>query len=85
MKHNKTQNSLFNSLINFISAKAVPQILSLKEKCIFRFFNFLIIGVSNPYANCSFEIISLLLADLFVPLTAPPEVVEPENIFSKKL
>ena len=85
MKHNKTQNSLLNSLINFISSKAVPQILSLKEKCTFRFSNFLIIGVSNPYANFWFEIISLLLADLFVFLTAPPEVVEPEDIFSKNL
>ena len=42
---------LLNLLINCILARSAPQILSLKDDCTFRFFNFLIIGLYNTSAN----------------------------------
>ena len=43
--HNKNINPLLNLLINCVSAKSTPQILSLNEEYTFLFLNFLIIGL----------------------------------------
>ena len=51
---------LLNLLINCISARSAPQILSLKDDCTLRFSIFLIIGLCNSSANSWFDIISLL-------------------------
>ena len=59
--HNKNLNSLLNLLINCISARSAPQILSIKVECTFLFLNFLIIGLCNSYANSLLEIISFLI------------------------
>ena len=45
--HNKKQISLLNLLINCISTRSVPKILSMKGDCTFLFFNILIIGLCN--------------------------------------
>ena len=47
MTHNKKQNPVLNSLINCISARSVPQILSLKREYTFHFSNVLITGLCN--------------------------------------
>ena len=59
--HNKKQITLLDLLINCISARSSPQILSLKDECTLRFSYFLIIGLSNSLANCSFCLISFLI------------------------
>ena len=71
-KHNKDLNLLFNLLINGISARSAPQILSVKHDGTFPFSNFLIIGLSNSSAN------SLLKIILF--LTVPPGVFLSKNL-----
>ena len=43
--HNKNLNPLLNVLINYISAKSAPQILSLNAEYTFLFLNFLIMGL----------------------------------------
>ena len=43
--HNKNLTTLLNLLINCISAKSAPQILSLNAECTFHFLDFLIIGL----------------------------------------
>ena len=43
--HNKNLNPLLNLLYNCISAKTMPQILSLNEEYTFLLLNFLIIGL----------------------------------------
>ena len=43
--HNKNLTSLLFLLINRISAKSSPQILSLNAACTFLFLDFLIIGL----------------------------------------
>ena len=43
--HNKNQNPLLNLLINCMSTKLASQIWSLKDEHIFRFLNFLTIGL----------------------------------------
>ena len=50
--HNKNLNPLLNLLINCISAKSAPQILSLNLEQTFLFLNVLIIGLCNSLANC---------------------------------
>ena len=55
-----------NLLINYIYARSVLQILSIKEECTFLFLNFLVIGFCNSSANSLLEMISFL--------TVPPEV-----------
>ena len=67
MTHNKNQKHLLCLLINCISVKSAPKVLSLKGEFIFRFsiilkkiLKFLIIGFGNSSANCWFGIISLL-------------------------
>ena len=54
--HNKNLNPLLNLLINCISSKSAPQILSIKGDCTFLFLDFLIIGLCNSSANSLFEI-----------------------------
>ena len=43
--HSKNLNPILNLLINYISAKSAPHILSLNGEYTFIFLNFLIIGV----------------------------------------
>ena len=43
--HNKNLNPLLNVLINYISAKSAPRILSLNAEYTFLFLNFLIMGL----------------------------------------
>ena len=43
--HNKNRNPLLNLLINWISARSAPQILSIKDEYTFLFSKFLIIGL----------------------------------------
>ena len=59
--HNKNQNPLLNVLINCISAKSTPQILSIKGKCTFLLLNFPIIGLCNYFANSLLEIFLFLI------------------------
>ena len=49
--YNKNLNPLLNLLINRISARSVPQILSRKGACAFLFLNALIIGLCNSSAS----------------------------------
>ena len=56
--HNKKRIPLLNLLINCISEKSAPQILSIKGDCTFLFLNFLIIGLCYYSANYWFEIFS---------------------------
>ena len=57
---------VLNLLINCISARSAPQLLSIKDECTFLFLKFLIIGLCNSSANSLFEIFSFL--------TVPAEV-----------
>ena len=70
--HNKNLNPLSNLLINCISAKSVPQIMSIKGDCTLLLLNFLIIGLCNSFANSLLEIFSFL-----IPL---PEVYLSKNL-----
>ena len=71
-KHNKNLNPLLNLLINCLSTRSAPQILSIKDVCTFLFLNFLIIHLCNYCAN------SLLDINLF--LTVLPEVFLSKNL-----
>ena len=51
---------LLQLLINWISAKSKPQILSIKGDFTFLLLNFLIIGLCNSSANSLLEIFSFL-------------------------
>ena len=70
--HTKKQIPLLNLLIDCISAKSAPQILSIKGDCIFLFLNFLVIGLCNSSANSLFEIFLFL-------------ILLPEDFLSKNL
>ena len=59
--HNKKQITLLNLLVKYISAKSTPQMLSIKGKYTFLFWDFLIIGLCNFSANYWFEIFSFLI------------------------
>ena len=59
--HNKNLNTLLSLLINCISARSGPQILSKKGGCTFLFLYFLIIGLCNSSANSLFKIFSFLI------------------------
>ena len=59
--HNKYKNPLLNLLINCISAKSAPQILSIKYEYTFRFSNFLIIGLCYFSTICVFSKITSVL------------------------
>ena len=58
---NKNLNPLLNLLINCISDRSAPQILSIKDDCTFLFLNFLVIGLCNSSANSLLEIILFLI------------------------
>ena len=45
--HNKNLNNFLNLLINCISVRSAPQILSIKVERTFLFLNFLIVGLCN--------------------------------------
>ena len=75
--HNKKRNSLLNLLINGISARSLPQILSIKGEYTFQFSNFLIIGLCNSSAKSKG-----LWFIIFSFLTAPQVKAD---ILSKKL
>ena len=49
--HNKNLNPLSSLVINCISARSAPQILSMKGECTFIFLNVLIIGLCNSSTN----------------------------------
>ena len=49
--HNKNLNPLSHLLINYISTRSAPQILSIEGDCTFVLLNFLIIGLCNSSAN----------------------------------
>ena len=66
-------NLLLNLVIICISARSLPQILSITDECIFLFLNCLIIGLCNSFANSLLDIISFL--------TVPPEVFY-QNIYN---
>ena len=70
--HNKNLNPVLDLLINCISAKSAPQILSIKGDCTFLSLNVLIIGLCNSSANSLLEKFSFV-----IPL--------PEILLSKKL
>ena len=59
--NNQKQISLLNLLINCISARTAPQILSTKVECTFLFLNFLIIGLRSSSAYCWSDIFSFLM------------------------
>ena len=59
--HNKKWISLLHLLINCISARSAPQILSIKGESVFIFWNFLIIGLCNSSPNSLFETFSFLI------------------------
>ena len=64
--HNKKRISLLNMLINCISVRSAPQILSIIDEYTFLFFfNFLITGLHNSSVNYLFEIFSFLTANIF--------------------
>ena len=61
MTYNEKQIPLLNVLINCISARSAPQILSIKGECTYLFLSFLIIDLCNYSANSFFEIFSFLM------------------------
>ena len=63
---NKKRTLLLHLFINCISARSGLWVLSLNDECTFLFLNFLITGLYNSSANCSF----CLIADL-KPLPLP--------------
>ena len=63
---NKKQIPLLNLLINCISSRSTPQILSTKGDCTFLLSKFQIIYLCDSSANC--------LSDIFSFLTRLPEV-----------
>ena len=57
----KKRVPLLNLLINCISARWAPGILSIKYECKFLFLTFLIIGFWNPSDNSLFKMFSFLI------------------------
>ena len=61
--HNKKLLPLLSLFINYISVRSALQILSIKDECVFRFSNVLIIDLcNNSSANSWFDRILLLIA-----------------------
>ena len=58
---NENLNLLLNVIINGISARSAPQILSIKVDFTFLFLNFLIIALCNSSANSLLEMILFLI------------------------
>ena len=71
--HNENLNPLLNLLINCISTRSEPQILSIQAGYTILLLNFLIFGLCNSPANSLIEIILFLIADLFESVVALPE------------
>ena len=67
-------NSFLNLLINFISTRSAPQILSMKAECTFLFVNFLIIHLCDSSVNSLLDIILFLtvLPKLFLSKISKP-------------
>ena len=59
--HSKKQIPLLKLLINCISVRSAPKVLSIKGQCTFLFKNFPIIGLFSSSANSLFEIFSFLM------------------------
>ena len=78
--HNKKWIPLLDFLINCISSRLAPQILSIKDDYTFIFFNFLIIGLYTSSANSLFEIFWFL-----IPLPANVFARAAEVFFVKKM
>ena len=62
--HNENLNPLLNLLTNCISARASPQILSIKNECTYLLLNSRIIEFCNSFVN--------FLLDITLFLTFPP-------------
>ena len=85
--HNKNQNPSLKFVINWISGRSVPQLLSLIDYCTFRFSNFVRIGLCNSLANSWFDVILFSITDLHclstvsdqALVTAPPEALAPAS------
>ena len=78
--HNKNVNSLLNLLINCISARSAPQILSIKVDFTFILLNFLIIGLCNSSTNCYLAKSEGRWSDIFSFKIALPEVFLLKNL-----
>ena len=76
--HNKNLNLLLNLLINYISVRSAPQILSIKDDSTFLFSNFLIVGLCNSSAN------SLLQIILFSTVSPEVDLSTSEAFFYQK-
>ena len=74
-KKNKNRNLLLYLLINCISSTSATQIIFLTVDYTLHFSNFLITGLCNYSANCSFKIVSFLIA--------PPKVLELPDLFAR--
>ena len=59
--HNKKRISLLNLLINCISSRSAPQILSIKGDYLFLLLNLLITGLRNSAVNSLLNIFSFLI------------------------
>ena len=64
-----------------ISARPVPQILSIKDKCTFLFSNILLIGLCNSLTNSLFCIIYFLVAP---PKALYQKIYRPLKLISVK-
>ena len=79
MAHNKYLIPLSYLLINCISAKSTPQMLSLTEEETLLYLNILIIGLWSSFASCQFGID--FIAELFGSVVTPV----PLDFFIKRL
>ena len=61
---------LLNLVINYISARSAPQLLSIKDECTFLVLDFLIVVLCNSLVNTLFDAFSFLIAPLEVDLSA---------------
>ena len=72
--HNKKRIPLLNLLIDCISARSGPQVLSIKGECTFLFIKFSD-GLCNSSANSLFQIFSFLIL---------PEVFLSKNLYANE-
>ena len=80
--HNKKQIPLSNLLDNSISARSAPQIVSIKDECIFPFSNFPIVSLRNSTANSLFYMILFLTASsaVFLSKNVAKPIFDQSNI-----
>ena len=85
--HKKNINPLLHLLINCISIRSAPQILSINDDCTFLFLNFLIIGLCNSSANSLFEMFSFLIVELFreAKVSDRASVASPLEVFYQNI